>query len=333
MTGAVRNPVDPTLIPGGSSGGTAAAVAAGIFPAGLGTDTGGSCRIPASLCGVVGFRPSTGRYSSRGIVPISHTRDTAGPIARTVRDIALFDSVLAQEKYKLQKRDLRSITIGLPKTVFFDNLDSHTETVIQDQLALLSRFGVAFVEVNMDSIWPHNEAFGFPVVLYEVMRDLPAYLQQHAPDISFDMLMDGVSSDDVRAVLQSQLGGGAIPEVTYRAALDEHLPKMRHIYASIFEKYTLDAIVFPTTPLPARPIGEDQTVELNGESVPTFPTYIRNTDLGSNIGAPGVSLPCAGGNSIPVGIEFDGLPGDDRALLALAQAVEHVFIFNTTETA
>ncbi|MEM6987177.1 MAG: amidase family protein, partial [Pseudomonadota bacterium] len=91
VTGAIHNPSDPTVIAGGSSGGTAAAIAAGMFPAGLGTDTGGSCRIPAALCGVVGFRPTIERYAGDGIVPISHTRDTAGPLARTVRDIALFD--------------------------------------------------------------------------------------------------------------------------------------------------------------------------------------------------------------------------------------------------
>ena len=101
VTGAVRNPADPSMIPGGSSGGTAAAIAAGIFPAGLGTDTGGSCRIPAALCGVIGFRPTTGRYDGDGVVPISHTRDTVGPLARSVRDIALFDSVLSGDNTEL----------------------------------------------------------------------------------------------------------------------------------------------------------------------------------------------------------------------------------------
>ena len=109
VTGAIHNPVDPTLIPGGSSGGTAAAVAAGIFPMGLGTDTGGSCRIPAALCGVVGFRPSTGRYPGDGIVPISHSRDTVGPMARSVRDVALMDRVLSAETAAVGPADLGQI--------------------------------------------------------------------------------------------------------------------------------------------------------------------------------------------------------------------------------
>ncbi|MEP3024549.1 MAG: amidase family protein, partial [Ascidiaceihabitans sp.] len=101
-----------------------------------------------------------------------------------------------------------------------------------------------------------------------------------------------------------------------------HRPAMRKIYAQVFSDHGLDAIVFPTTPLTARPIGQDETVELNGAQVPTFPTYIRNTDLGSNVGAPGISLPCPVTSGLPVGIEFDALPGQDRALLALALAAE-----------
>lgn len=98
---------------------------------------------------------------------------------------------------------------------------------------------------------------------------------------------------------------------------------MRQIYGRVFEENGLGAIVFPTTPLPARPIGEDETVLLNGARVPTFATYIRNTDLGSNIGAPGISLPSPMTSGLPVGIEFDGLPGLDRFLLGLALAVEN----------
>ena len=97
-TGAVRNPYDLTRIPGGSSGGAGAAVAAGLVPVAMGTDTGGSVRIPAALCGVVGFRPTTGRYAQTGIVPVSHTRDTAGPICRTVDDAAMIDALITNEE-------------------------------------------------------------------------------------------------------------------------------------------------------------------------------------------------------------------------------------------
>ncbi|MFT7593374.1 MAG: Asp-tRNA(Asn)/Glu-tRNA(Gln) amidotransferase A subunit family amidase [Paracoccaceae bacterium] len=322
VTGAVINPADPAMIPGGSSGGTAAAVAAGIFPAGLGTDTGGSCRIPAALCGIIGFRPTTGRYDGNGIVPISHTRDTAGPMARTVRDIALFDAVLAGDTSPLAEVDLHGVTLGVPRQMFFENLDPVVERAVETQLDVLAKAGATLVEISLEPIWPHNEAFGFPVVFYEVMRDLPAYLARHAPGVSFDALIKGIASPDVAGAFGSQLGDDAMPEAAYRAAMDEHRPIMRQIYRQAFEAHGLDAIVFPTTPLPARPIGDDETVLLNGAQLPTFPTYIRNTDLGSNIGAPGITLPCPGASDLPVGIEFDALPGHDRALLGLAKAAE-----------
>lgn len=322
VTGAIHNPADPKVIPGGSSGGTAAAVAAGLFPAGLGTDTGGSCRIPAALCGVVGFRPTTGRYPGEGVIPISHTRDTVGPLARSLRDIALLDGVLAGVDTALSRAALADVTLGVPRAMFYDDLDPHVATNVEAQLDLLSTAGARLVEVDFAPVWPHNEAFGFPVVFFEVMRDLPAYLAEHAPGVTFDALVEGIGSPDVAGVIASQMGEGAMPEAAYRAAIDCHRPAMRQIYGEVFETHGLDAIVFPTTPLPARPIGEDETVTLNGNAVPTFPTYIRNTDLGSNVGAPGVSLPCPVSSGLPVGIEFDGLPGADRRLLALAAAAE-----------
>jgi len=107
VTGAVRNPWNPALIPGGSSGGSAAAVAARMVPAAIGTDTGASVRLPAALCGVVGFRPTVGRYPGAGIVPISHTRDTPGAIARSVADVALIDGLLAGDSRPLPVVNLR----------------------------------------------------------------------------------------------------------------------------------------------------------------------------------------------------------------------------------
>lgn len=110
--GAVRNPYDPRMIPGGSSGGNAAAVAARLTPAGVGTDTGGSTRIPAALCGIVGFRPTIGRYPGRlntDVVPISHTRDTPGPMARTVADVILLDAVMAGAPDPWRHLDRKSV--------------------------------------------------------------------------------------------------------------------------------------------------------------------------------------------------------------------------------
>ena len=321
--GAVKNPHDPKRIPGGSSGGTAAAIAAGIVPFGLGTDTGGSCRIPAALCGVVGFRPSTGRYSAEGVIPISHTRDTIGPLANSVADIALLDSILAGSNNTVQKLQPTSIKLGVDSSVLSQNLEPEVETCFNATLERLRQAGVSVVSVDLSAIWQHNSAFSFPVVLYEVMRDLPAYLAQHAPAVSFEQLIVGIKSPDVLGIINSQLGDQAMPQVAYAAALSEHLPKMRAIYAQALDG--LDAIVFPTTPLRATRIGEDETVMLNGESVPTFPTFIRNTDLGSNLGVPGISLPAAvAPGALPIGIELDGQRDQDEHLLALALTLEHL---------
>ena len=321
--GAVKNPHDISRIPGGSSGGTAAAIAAGIVPFGLGTDTGGSCRIPAALCGVVGFRPSTGRYSADGVIPISHTRDTIGPLANSVADIALLDSILAGSNNTAQNLQPSSIKLGVDSSVLSQNLETEVDACFNATLERLRQAGVSVVSVDLSAIWQHNSAFSFPVVLYEVMRDLPAYLAQHAPAVSFEQLIAGIKSPDVLGIINSQLGDQAMPQAAYAAALNEHLPKMREIYAQALAG--LDAIVFPTTPLRATRIGEDETVTLNGESVPTFPTFIRNTDLGSNLGVPGISLPAAvEPGALPIGIELDGQRGQDEHLLALALTLEHL---------
>src|SRR5882672_2123552 len=122
--GAVRNPYDPTRIPGGSSGGTASAVAARLAPAGLGTDTAGSVRVPAALCGITSFRPSMRRWPQDGIVPISHTRDTAGPMARNVADCVLLDGIVTGGASEVAPANLRGLRLGVPRGFFWDSLDA-----------------------------------------------------------------------------------------------------------------------------------------------------------------------------------------------------------------
>ena len=323
-TGAVHNPHDTALIAGGSSGGSAAAVAAGLFPFALGTDTGGSCRIPASLCGIVGFRPSTSRYPMSGVVPISHTRDTVGCLARCVEDVVVCDQLLSGSQYKIIAVAPRDIVLGVPEHMLFDNLEPYVKKVIDEQLSSLKKAGVSIVPVQMDNIWPHNEAVGFPVVLYECMRDLPAYLAQHAPSVSFPELVKAIASPDVAAIVESQLGDGAMPESVYLEAINLHRPAMQKAYQKLFQQYGLTAIAFPTTPLTACAIGNDETVLFNGSQQPTFTTYIRNTDLGSNLGVPGISLPCTRASGLPVGLALDGLRGQDELLLSTALTIQRL---------
>ena len=334
--GPVHNPYDPSKIPGGSSGGNAAGVAARFAPAGIGSDTGGSTRIPAALCGVVGFRPTVGRYAGTGtlagvreVVPIAHTRDTPGPIARSVADVALLDAVITGQPRALPRADLRELRLGVARRSFFADLDPGLEEVVSEALRRLEDSGVVLVEVDIPNLEALNAGVGFPVALFEAGTDLPVYLEANHTGVTLEQLVGAIASPDVKAIFeQSIIGPGAIPESVYRDAIEVFRPQLQVAYQRTFDDHALDALVFPTTPLPARPIGQDQTVELNGRQVSTLLTYIRHTDPGSNAGIPGVSVPIGlTGDGLPVGLELDGPAGSDRRLLAVARAVEGVFGF------
>ena len=318
--GPVRNPQDRAMIAGGSSGGTAAAVAAGIVSGGLGTDTGGSVRIPAALCGVVGFRPTTGRYPQGGVVPLSPTRDTIGPIARSVADIALLDAVMAGEAQSASIAP-GAIRLGVPRRVLWDGLEPEVAARCEAALSRLAAAGVTLVETDPPDLWEDDAAASFPIVLHETMRALPAYCA--ARGVEFADLMAGIASPDVRGILESQQGAGAMPDAAYRAAIEVHRPAMQRNWAAWLAEDRLQGALFPTTALRARPIGADETVSLCGAEVPTFATYIRNTDHGSVMGVPGISLPLPG-DGLPVGLELDGRAGDDRALLGVASVLERL---------
>jgi len=323
--GAVGNPYDATMIPGGSSGGTAAAVAARIVPAGLGSDTGGSCRIPAALCGCVGFRPTHGRYSQAGVIPISHTRDTIGPLARSVADIALLDGICAGEALQPVEKPIGEIRIGVPATYFYENLDYELEIVVAKALERFRAEGVQLIDVDVENIQTLNESISFPIALFEVLRELSAYLYQHGQSLSAPDLVADVAGPDVKGLLQSLMGDNAVPADLYRAVINKGRPALQRAYAGYFEQNQLDAMVVPTTPLPARPIGEDETVDLNGEQVSTFTTYIRNTDPPSNAGLPCLSVPAGlTASNLPVGVEFVGPAGGDASVLHISSLFEAI---------
>ncbi len=321
--GAVGNPYDATLIPGGSSGGTAAAVAARIVPAGLGTDTGGSCRIPAALCGCVGFRPSDGRYSQTGVIPISHTRDTIGPLARSVADISLLDAMCTGKPLPTFEKPIQDVRIGVPATYFYENLDYELEIVVAKALERFRSEGVQLVDVDVENVQALYESVAFPIALFEVLRELSTYLYSHGLDMSVPDLIAEIAGDDVKGLLTSLMGDNAVPAGLYSEVITKGRPALKRAYASYFEENQLDALVVPTTPLPARPIGEDETVELNGEQVPTFMAYIRNTDPPSNAGLPCLSVPAGLTESgLPVGVEFVGPAGGDAAVLHIGGLFE-----------
>jgi indoleacetamide hydrolase len=324
--GQSRNPYHTDMITGASSSGTAAAVAARVVPAGIGSDTGGSVRIPGALCGCSGFRPTARRYSNAGMVPVSHTRDTAGFMARSVDDICLLDSVLTGSA-RVQITSLAGLRVGVPSALFWEDLEPDLEVVAREALLKLQDAGVVLVETDVPGLREANERVGFPVAFYEAAVDLPAYLAAYAPHVGFDELIAQISDPAVKARLTHARQAGKDKQ-SYDTAMNVHRPQLQRIYADYFSERGLAAVVFPTTPATARPIrpfGQDSTIELGGREVDSFLTYIRNTDPGSNAGIPGLSLPAGLTSSgLPVGIEFDGPAGSDQIVLAIGLAAEGV---------
>lgn len=327
--GAVATPYDPTRFAGGSSGGTGSAIAARLAPAGLGEDTGGSVRIPAALNGIAGLRPTVMRYPQEGITPLSPTRDTAGPMARTVEDLILLDSVITRDRSTVVRADPRKMRLGVPAD-FSTDVDNETAALASKALENLKRAGVTLVDVDLTEIRALHDRIGFPIPFFEANRALKAYLAKYNTGETLDSLAAQIASPDVRAAFLGAIvdgAPGAVPESVYEEALYVLRPQLRQHYADLFQQHAIDAIIFPTTPMPASPIvGSEEFVYLNGSPVSTFKTYIRNTDPGADAGIPGITVPFALTTAgLPVGLELDGPDGSDRHLLSMGLALEHIF--------
>ena len=321
----VGNACNADYIAGGSSGGTATAIAAGFVRGGLGTDTGGSNRIPAALNGIVGFRPTTGRYPNDGVLLLSNTRDTIGPMGLNVGDVALLDAVLSEDEPVLHNVDISSLKLGVPHAYFYDNLDPDVARIMNDAHAKLKASGITLVENDIPDVGELNKKVGFPVVLYEIGQLIPQYLKKNNIAVTMAELHDKIASPDVKKVI-GQVVSGVISESVYREAIEVHRPKLQKAFSDYFKQYEVDAIIFPATPLPARPIKEiKDTIEFNGQEVSTFLTYIRNMDPSGNAGIPGLTLPAGNSrNGLPIGLELEGPTNSDRRLLAIGQLLEKI---------
>lgn len=333
--GAVGNPYRPANTAGGSSGGSGSAIAARMAPAGLGTDTGGSVRVPAALNGITSLRPTVGRYAQTGITPISHTRDTAGPMARSVSDLILLDGIISGDATTVVEQPLNSLRIGIPRAYFYENLDPEVSTAIETALITISGAGATLLEVDLAGVSALNANIGFPVVLYEAVEDLTHYLSTFNTGVTFEQLAAQTSSPDVSGLFATLTTvdenndgtpDGRIPESVYLDAINTHRPALQALFASYYSDNNLDAMIFPTTPLPARPTeGLLAGVELNGNIENTFGTYIRNTDPDSNAGLPGVTLPIGlSSDGLPVGLQVGGPINSDRSLLGIALSLENL---------
>ncbi len=316
--GAVHNPYAPDRVPGGSSGGTAAGIAARVTTAGLGTDTGGSSRIPASLCGVVGLRPTVGRYPGGGHVPSSHTRDVIAPMARSVAGVAIMDHVISGEP-AATSHALRGLRLGLPKSYFWSDLDSETDAVAQDAVRRMREAGVEFVDVDLPGL-PRLLAEIAPILSYEAVSDLRGHLEQQGSSTTVEQVIAGIKSPNVEQFYRSFLAGTDVGD--YRTALDVYRSQPQKLFADGFRQSGVSALCFPPTPITAPLIGQ-QTVVLGGKEVPVLLAYFHNGNPASATGLPALVIPAGLSRSgLPVGLEFDGPAGSDRLLLSIGLAIE-----------
>jgi len=320
--GPARNPHDPSRIAGGSSGGNAVVLATRAAPAAVGTDTGGSVRVPAALCGLVGFRPTIGRWPGDGLVPISPTFDTAGAMARDVADCWQLDAAVTGQPIGVVA-SLHGLRIGVPQAYFWESLDPALAAVCHQGLQRLRDAGVVLVPCEVAEVGRLFAQGSMSISLHEILPALAAYFARHDRPFDARRLADAVVSSDVRPLFEQLFGEKAVTPAAYAHALGTLRPQLQAAYRRCFAEHGIAALIFPTTPLPASSIGEDQTVMLCGQPVSTFHTYIRNSGPAGMAGLPGISLAAgltAGG--LPVGLELDGPPASDPRLLAIAQAIE-----------
>ncbi|HET7876137.1 MAG TPA: amidase [Methylomirabilota bacterium] len=334
--GPTRNPYDRTRIPGGSSGGSGAAVAAGLCAAAVGTDTGGSVRIPAALCGGVGLKPTLGRVGRGGMMYLSFTRDVVGPMTRTVEDAGLLLRAMAGPDPRDMDAEggvvpsygrgllkgLRGVRIGVPRRYFYEGNHPEVDRLTEQALKDMQGLGATLVDVevkNLDIALPT----GFAIVLPEAIYAMEAYLRQMDPAATIDKYLPQFGPD-VQAILGGQKGTAETKPVTgyaYLEALHANRPKVQAGFREALAQ--VDALVTPTTPLPAAKIGEDAETELLGKKVNTFFTFIKDCDPVSVAGYPALSVPAGfTADGLPVGIQIIGRPWEEARILKIGYAYE-----------
>jgi aspartyl-tRNA(Asn)/glutamyl-tRNA(Gln) amidotransferase subunit A len=317
--GPVHNPWDLGRIPGGSSGGSAAAVAAGLCYGSIGTDTGGSIRIPAALCGIVGLKPTIGRVPTDGTVPLSPRLDCVGPLARTAQDAAfLMEPILVRAKREpLMSSACKSFArtkrfkLGLPNELFFDVVSDEVLRIFQAALHALCEVGAKIEDVSMPLLaetedagnqiaWPeathyHQQAGWFPASAADYGEDVCSRLEM----------------------------GTKVSATVYLQALELREKFIQQLHLAIADA-GVDALVVPTTPIAAPLINEEST-HLNGSDHPTRALLLRNNRPANLAGVPAISIPCGfTAAGLPVGLQLIGAVTDEHLLLRIAHASERV---------
>jgi aspartyl-tRNA(Asn)/glutamyl-tRNA(Gln) amidotransferase subunit A len=334
----VRNPRDTTRVPGGSSGGSAAAVAAGFAVATLGSDTGGSIRQPAAFCGVVGLLPTYGRVSRYGLIAFASSLDHVGPLTRTVKDAATMLEIIAGRdpmdstsanvpvgKYAAEcGREIKGLRIGVPKEYFGEGLDAETREAIERRIDGLRKAGCEIVNVSL----PHTE-YAIPVYYIVATAEASANLAR------FDGVRYTTRSPQAKTLAEMYRksrdeGFGA--EVKRRILLgtyalsagyyDAYYLKAQQVRTLLTRDFqnaftSVDAIVTPVTPTAAFKLGEK-----TGDPMEMYLSDIY-TVTANLVGVPGISLPCGTNREgLPLGIQILGKHFDEATVLRLAHAIE-----------
>ncbi|WP_018680649.1 amidase family protein [Actinokineospora enzanensis] len=310
--GPVRNPADPARTAGGSSGGSAACVALGTVPFALGTDTGGSVTVPSSYCGIVGFRPTTGRYPGDGVVNLSTTRDTIGLHTRTAHDARVLDELITGEPAHAPI-PLTGLRVGIVGRRYAD-LEPELSRVAAETLSSLEQAGARLIEVDLPNDIETAEGAGFDLVFHEAPRLLARRVHADPSDWP-----GKIASPDVRALIES-MHTTPVTSAAYAAARAARL-HLRRAYLDLFTR--VDVLLFPTSPVLPPHIGEDDVITHNGRLVPTFPTVTRNVAPGTVVGLPMLTLPAGTtATGLAVGITLESHPFADTRLLRTAESVE-----------
>ncbi len=316
--GPVRNPHDTDRIPGGSSGGSGAAVAAGIVPVALGTDTGGSIRIPASFCGCVGLKPTYGRVSKRGVLPLGFSLDHIGPLAATIDDAAITLNAIAGhdpldpttsrrsvQGYRPDSNgDLRGVQVGRPVNFYFDRLSPGVAARVEQAIQLAAGLGAEIIPVQLPDV-EHWNAAARVILLSEASAALEPYLDRRE-----------LFSPEVLALLEQ---GRVLPATMYIQAQrlrSSMVEKMHEVWLQV------DCLVTPATPTTAPEIGATQ-IDVGGslEDVRLATTrFARGINL---LGLPALSLPCGTDSAgLPVGLQVVAPPFAEKNLLRIGSALE-----------
>ena len=317
--GAVLNPYDVRRIPGGSSGGSAAAVAACMAPLALAEDTLGSIRIPASLCGLAGLRPTFGRYPGAGIMPLTLDKfDQAGPLARSVADLALFDAVITGDDARpLTPPSLRGVRIGVSPAYFLSALDPEVERVTSEVFDRLKNAGATVVTADIPEPMREAPTIVATLIACENRASISAFLEEHEAGVTFEEVLAQASP-----LLQSAYQSPAPPREAYETALARR-EELKAATREYFRANGIDVLAFPPALAPAPPLGDNLEFQIRGERVSIRTVMARNTALGSAASLCSLVLP--GGLSsqgLPIGVEFAALPAQDRQLLSLGLSLE-----------